>query len=183
MRERVWEAPHVELAAVTLDTDTTVHTLFGHQMGGRKSCNPKNKGKNSYQPILTFLAETREYISGELRKGIESGAAHSAMMLLCTTAKTRLPDCRNCAKATLDEPAFTTAPRRELKKAAPTDRVTERCPLPPNSSRIAPTTGQMDLPRINNLAIFPLRDQPFRYLDTVEVCSSSLHRPTIFSIT
>jgi hypothetical protein len=69
MRERVWEAPHVELAAVTLDTDTTVHTLFGHQMGGRKSCNPKNKGKNSYQPILTFLAETREYISGELRNG------------------------------------------------------------------------------------------------------------------
>jgi hypothetical protein len=38
-------------------------------MGGRKSYNPKNKGKKSYQPILTFLAETREYISGELRNG------------------------------------------------------------------------------------------------------------------
>jgi stalled ribosome alternative rescue factor ArfA len=49
MRERVWEAAHVQLAAVTLDTDTTVHTLFGHQMGGRKSYNPKNKGKKSYQ--------------------------------------------------------------------------------------------------------------------------------------
>jgi hypothetical protein len=69
MRTRVWEAAHVQLAAVTLDTDTTVHTLFGHQMGGRKSYNPKNKGKKSYQPILTFLAETREYISGELRNG------------------------------------------------------------------------------------------------------------------
>jgi hypothetical protein len=69
MRERVWEAAHVQLAAVTLDTDTTVHTLFGNQMGGRKSYNPKNKGKKSYQPILTFLAETREYISGELRNG------------------------------------------------------------------------------------------------------------------
>jgi hypothetical protein len=69
MRERVWEAAHVELASVTLDTDTTVHTLFGHQMGGRKSYNPKNKGKKSYQPILTFLAETREYIGGELRNG------------------------------------------------------------------------------------------------------------------
>jgi hypothetical protein len=34
-----------------------VHTLFGHQMGGRKSYNPKNKGKKSYQPILTFLSE------------------------------------------------------------------------------------------------------------------------------
>src|SRR5437879_4843690 len=69
MRERVWEAAHVGLAVVTLDTDTTVHTLFGNQMGGRKSYNPKNKGKKSYQPILTFLAETREYISGELRNG------------------------------------------------------------------------------------------------------------------
>jgi len=69
MRARVWEAAHVRLAAVTLDTDTTVHTLFGKQMGGRKSYNPKNKGKKSYQPILTFLAETREYISGELRNG------------------------------------------------------------------------------------------------------------------
>ncbi len=42
---------------VLIDTDTTVHTLFGNQMGGRKSYNPKNKGKKSYQPILTFLAE------------------------------------------------------------------------------------------------------------------------------
>ena len=69
MRQRVWAAAHVELSAVTLDTDTTVHTLFGHQMGGRKSYNPKNRGKKSYQPILTFLAETREYVAGELRNG------------------------------------------------------------------------------------------------------------------
>src|SRR6516165_10642958 len=69
MRERVWQAAHVGLRAVTLDTDTTVHTLFGQQMGGRKGYNPKNKGKKSFQPILTFLAETREYISGELHNG------------------------------------------------------------------------------------------------------------------
>jgi DDE family transposase len=54
---------------ITLDTDTRVHTLFGHQMGGRKSYNPKNRGKKSFQPILTFLAETREYVAGELRNG------------------------------------------------------------------------------------------------------------------
>jgi Transposase DDE domain group 1 len=69
MRERVWEAAHVKLEAVTIDTDTTVHTLYGQQMGGRKSYNPKNKGKKSYQPMLTFLAETREYVWGELRNG------------------------------------------------------------------------------------------------------------------
>ena len=69
MRQRVWVAANVQLHSITLDTDTTVHTLYGNQMGGRKGYNPKNKGKKSYQPILTFLAETREYISGELRNG------------------------------------------------------------------------------------------------------------------
>jgi len=69
MRERVWEAANVKLEVVTIDTDTTVHTLYGKQMGGRKSYNPKNKGKKSYQPMLTFIAETREYVWGELRNG------------------------------------------------------------------------------------------------------------------
>src|SRR5437867_9554248 len=69
MRERVWQAAQVGLTAVTLDTDTTVHTLFGNQMGARRSYNPKNKGKKSYQPILTFLAETREFLAGQLRNG------------------------------------------------------------------------------------------------------------------
>lgn len=69
MRERVWEAANVQLSEVTVDTDTTVHTLFGHQMGARKSYNPKNKGKKSYQPILSFVAETSEYAAGALRKG------------------------------------------------------------------------------------------------------------------
>jgi hypothetical protein len=69
LRERVWQAANVKLEVVTIDTDTTVHTLYGQQMGGRKSYNPKNKGKKSFQPMLTFLAETREYVWGELRTG------------------------------------------------------------------------------------------------------------------
>jgi hypothetical protein len=68
-RQRVWEAANVKLETVTLDTDTTVHTVYGKQMGARKGYNPKNKGKLSYQPILTFLAETREYIWGDLHSG------------------------------------------------------------------------------------------------------------------
>jgi Transposase DDE domain group 1 len=69
MRERVWAAANVKLEVVTIDTDTTVHTLYGRQMGGRKSYNPKNKGKKSYQPMLTFIAETRENVWGQLRNG------------------------------------------------------------------------------------------------------------------
>jgi hypothetical protein len=51
MRERVWAAANVQLAAVTLDTDTTVHTLFGNQMGARKGYNPKNKGTRERRVI------------------------------------------------------------------------------------------------------------------------------------
>ena len=69
MRERVWEAANVKLEVVVIDTDTTVHTLYGQQMGGSKGYNPKHKGKKSYQPMLTFIAETREYVWGELRNG------------------------------------------------------------------------------------------------------------------
>ena len=69
LRQRVWDAANVKLTEVTLDTDTTVHTLYGSQMGGRVSYNPKNKGKKSYQPMLTFVAETREFAGGGLRNG------------------------------------------------------------------------------------------------------------------
>ena len=94
LRERVWAAANVQLTEVTVDTDTTVHTLFGNQMGARKSYNPKNKGKKSYQPILSFLAETKEYVGGALRNGDRpSGkeiAAHldSVHAALPATAKT-----------------------------------------------------------------------------------------------
>ena len=81
LRERVWEAANVQLTSITLDTDTTVHTLYGRQMGARKSYNPKNKGKKSYQPILTFIAETREYIGGELRNGDRPTGAQIARHL------------------------------------------------------------------------------------------------------
>jgi hypothetical protein len=84
LRQRVWEADNVRLSAVVLDTDTTVHMLFGNQRGARKSYNPKNKGKKSLQPILTFLAETKEYIAGELRDGdrptVKQIAAHLQMV-------------------------------------------------------------------------------------------------------
>src|SRR5947209_1361017 len=40
MRERVWEAANVTLEVVTIDTDTTVHTLYCRQMVGRKGYNP-----------------------------------------------------------------------------------------------------------------------------------------------
>src|SRR5260370_3680335 len=64
MRERVWGAAPVQLSAGTLETGTTLHTLFGNQMGGRKSHNPKNRGTKGAPPLLTVPAEPQQ----ELRR-------------------------------------------------------------------------------------------------------------------
>lgn len=99
LRERVWEAANVRLTAITVDTDTTVHTLYGKQMGGRKSYNPKNKGKKSYQPILTFAAETREYLWGELRTGDRPDGPQIARHLAQVFAALPRCICRICGRA------------------------------------------------------------------------------------
>ena len=68
MRQRVGSRPCPTDGS---DPGYGYHSAYGlwKQMGARKSYNPKNKGKKSCQPILTFLAETREYVGGELHNG------------------------------------------------------------------------------------------------------------------
>jgi len=43
-------------------------------MGARKNYNPKNKGKKSYQPILTFVAETGNISAGVAQRRSATGA-------------------------------------------------------------------------------------------------------------
>ena len=47
MRQRVWEAAHVGLKEVTLDTDTTVQTVSGRQMGARKGITQNTAGRRA----------------------------------------------------------------------------------------------------------------------------------------
>ena len=117
MRERVWAAANVKLEVVTIDTDTTVHTLYGQQMGGRKSYNPKNKGKKSYQPILTFIAETREYIWGELRNGDRPNGKHIGdhIRSVCTV----LPLCVKQIFGRVDSGFYCWVPSRLMRNSTP----------------------------------------------------------------
>jgi hypothetical protein len=69
MMARVWEALNLSFSHITIDTDTTVNTVYGKQMGAKKGYNPKKKGKKSYQPIFSFIAQTGEFIGGKQRKG------------------------------------------------------------------------------------------------------------------
>ena len=100
LRQRVWDAANIRLTEVTLDTDTTVHTVYGRQMGGRRGYNPKNKGKQSYQPMLTFLAETREFAGGELRNRDQPDGKYIARHLHAVI--TALPSCVKTVRARAD---------------------------------------------------------------------------------
>lgn len=67
LRQKVWNQRW--LGRITLDFDSTVRTVFGHQQGAAKGYNPQHIGKRSYNPILSFIAETGEVVLGWLRPG------------------------------------------------------------------------------------------------------------------
>jgi len=47
MRQRVWEAAHVGLKEVTLDTDTTVQTVYGRQMERARGITRNTAGRRA----------------------------------------------------------------------------------------------------------------------------------------
>lgn len=91
LRERVWLLCGLSYENIHLSIDTTIETLFGKQQGGRKGYNPKNRGKNSYRPVLCFIDETREYILGKLRTGVTMGGEEIAKFI--KDIKKHLPGC------------------------------------------------------------------------------------------
>ena len=91
LRERVWQLCNLTYETIHLSTDTTVETLYGHQQGGRKGHNTKNRGKKGYRPVLCFIDETREYLLGKLRKGETISGEEVAKFI--KKIKAQLPGC------------------------------------------------------------------------------------------
>ena len=91
LRERVWQLCLLRYQKIHLSTDTTVETLYGHQQGGRKGHNTKNRGKKGYRPVLCFIDETREYLLGNLRKGETMGGEEVAKFV--KKIRSQLPGC------------------------------------------------------------------------------------------
>jgi hypothetical protein len=69
MRDRVWAAAGVGLSRIHIDTDTTVETVYGDQQKACVGYNPAHRGKKSYQPVISAIAETGEFICGRQRGG------------------------------------------------------------------------------------------------------------------
>ena len=67
LRQKVWN--HKWYGKITLDLDSTVKTVYGHQEGAEKGYNHTHPGKRSYHPLLAFIAETGEALLGWLRPG------------------------------------------------------------------------------------------------------------------
>ncbi len=87
LRQKVWN--HKCFGKITLDLDSTVKTVYGHQEGAEPGYNPTHPGKSSYNPLVAFIAETREALIGWLRPGNTFSANGSVEFL--KEAFSRLP--------------------------------------------------------------------------------------------
>ncbi len=58
-----------KLKSLTLDLDSHVAPVYGHQQRAGLGYNPRKKGRKSYHPLLCFIGETRDYIGGLFRSG------------------------------------------------------------------------------------------------------------------
>ena len=54
---------------MTLDLDSTVITVFGHQQGAGRGYNPLHRGKKSYQPLLCVESQSAHLWGTSLRPG------------------------------------------------------------------------------------------------------------------
>ena len=91
LRERVWQLCDIRLYQIRVNIDTTVETVYGNQQGARKGHNTKHRGKKGLRPILGFIEETREYLSGKLRKGTTVSGKETAVFIW--SIKEHLPGC------------------------------------------------------------------------------------------
>ncbi len=69
LRERVWQLCDFQFYQIRINIDTTVKTVYGNQQGARRGHNTNQRGKEALRPLLCFIEETREYLTGKLRKG------------------------------------------------------------------------------------------------------------------
>jgi hypothetical protein len=58
-----------KLERITLDADSTVKTVYGHQQGAEKGFNPTKRGAKSYHPVLAFISQMKLVVNSWFRCG------------------------------------------------------------------------------------------------------------------
>ena len=82
LREQAWKAVGITLECIHIDLDTTVETVYGLIQGAKRGHNPGHRGKKGLRPVLAFIAETREYLAGILRRGETISGQEVARLIL-----------------------------------------------------------------------------------------------------
>jgi hypothetical protein len=71
----------------TLDIDSSVMTRYGVQEGAKKGYNPAGRGRCSYQPLITFIADVKLVANMWLRSEDTSSANNFLSFLEYTLSK------------------------------------------------------------------------------------------------
>jgi hypothetical protein len=82
LRDRAWKAVGIKIESIHIDIDTTVETVYGLIQGAKRGHNPGHRGKKGLRPVLAFIAETREYLAGILRRGETISGQEVARLIL-----------------------------------------------------------------------------------------------------
>jgi len=91
LRERAWRSLGIVYECIHIDIDTTVETVYGLIQGAKRGHNPGHRGKKGLRPVLSFIAETREYLAGKLRRGETISGREVARLIL--SFKGLIPSC------------------------------------------------------------------------------------------
>jgi hypothetical protein len=87
----VWQLCNFQFYQIRINIDTTVKTVYGNQQGARKGHNTNQRGKEALRPVLCFIEETREYLTGKLRKGKTISGNEAGAFI--ASIKRHLPGC------------------------------------------------------------------------------------------
>jgi len=82
LRERAWRSLGIHHERIHIDVDTTVETVYGSIQGAKRGHNPGHRGKKGLRPVLAFISETREYLTGKLRRGETISGREVARLIL-----------------------------------------------------------------------------------------------------
>ena len=66
---------------LTTDFDSHVNTVYGKQQRAKVGYNPKKWGRKGYHPLLAFIGETKDFISGIFRPGNRHTSYHAIELL------------------------------------------------------------------------------------------------------
>ena len=91
LRERAWKSLNRTYDRIHVDIDTTVETVYGTIQGAKKGHNTQHRGKKGVRPVLAFIAETKEYLAGNFRRGETISGQEVARFIL--SFKKLIPGC------------------------------------------------------------------------------------------